>query len=73
MNNNIVKLNETKVISISLYDIYLAQAGQYHSNIDNYHENEHDNSGGHPDYHDNSHDNTPGRMKVKKIVKNGSN
>lgn len=66
MNNNIVKLNETKIIAISLYDIYLAQAGQCYNNLDSYHENEHDNSGGHPDYHDNSHDNTPGRMKIKK-------
>ena len=29
-----------------------------------FHDNGHDNSGGHPDYHNDSHDNTPGMRQL---------
>ena len=67
------EVKETKNMAFTLYERYLAQAGQNKSYLESYHENEHDNSGGHPDYHNNSHDNTPGKMRIKKLIKNETN
>ena len=51
-----------KTSLLSLYDLYLEQAGQKNIEMNSYHENGHDNSGGHPNFHCNQHDNTPSRM-----------
>lgn len=52
---------------LELLKIYQLQSSIGFSDVMGVHENEHDNSGGHPDYHNNSHDNTPGsHQKVLK-------
>ena len=58
----------TKQVVQEIYDKYLSQSSVECSGETSVHENEHDNSGGHPDYHNNSHDNTPGarQMVLKK-------
>ena len=66
-------LKDVKFIAIVLYEIYMAQSIQDNVETNCYHENEHDNSGCHPDYHNNSHDNTPGRMMTRTLVKNATN
>ena len=48
-------LREMKALSLSLYELYLAQASEKITEMNSYHENGHDNSGGHPDYHCNQH------------------
>ena len=63
-------LREMKALSLSLYELYLAQASE---KINSYHENGHDNSGGHPDYHCNQHDNTPSRMMRLVLTKDVTN
>lgn len=63
-NNNEFKLKEL----LTLYRKYLIQSHQDKLCVNTgYHENGHDNSGGHPDYHNNSHDNTLGIAKIKKL------
>ena len=64
---------DIKVIAIALYQIYMAQANQNNVELSYYHENEHDNSGSHPDYHNDSHDNTPGKMLNRSLTKNVAN
>lgn len=71
--NSIIELKEMKNDVILLYKLYLAQAGQSFDYLNDYHENEHDNSGGDPDYHNNSHDNTPGKQVLKRMIRNVSN
>lgn len=67
------RLENTKIIAIKLYELYMAQSNQNELGANCYHENEHDNSGSHPDYHNDAHDNTPGRMMIRTLVKNGTN
>lgn len=57
---------------IELYAIYTKQSNQENYSVTEYHENSHDNSGGHPNYHNNSHDNMPSMMRMK-LVKAKSN
>lgn len=53
---------------LELYKKYLIQANQEKLCISNgYHDNGHDNSGGHPNYHNDTHDNTPRFTRIKKI------
>lgn len=66
-------LKNMKIAAIKLYEIYMAQSNQNKTEMNCYHENEHDNSGAHPDYHNNSHDNTPDRMLTRTLVKNATN
>ena len=58
--------------ALNLFKIYLSQSYMRKPNQVNYHDNGHDNSGGHADYHNDSHDNTPGRYRLK-LVKNERN
>lgn len=69
----IQELKEMKTSLLSLYDLYLKQAGQKNIEMNSYHENGHDNSGGHPNFHCNQHDNTPSRMMRLVLTKNGTN
>lgn len=67
----------TKQVVQEIYDKYLSQSSVECSGETSVHENEHDNSGGHPDYHNNSHDNTPGlyksmSKKVDSVYQKGS-
>lgn len=55
------------------YEIYKMQSDQNNEKTTCYHENEHDNSGAHPDYHNNSHDNTPGRVMTRTLIENATN
>lgn len=73
MERNLIGEKTRKAKLTLLYKYYLKQAGQNYEYLKAYHENEHDNSGGHPDYHNNTHDNTPGKMMMKRKVKNVSN
>lgn len=76
MMKNAIKIEElenTKIVAIKLYEVYMAQSNQNELGANCYHENGHDNSGSHPDYHNDSHDNTPGRMMIRTLVKNGTN
>lgn len=66
-------LKDMKTAAIMLYEIYMSQSKQNNVEMNCYHENEHDNSGCHPNYHNNSHDNTPGRMMTRTLVKNETN
>jgi hypothetical protein len=66
-------LREMKALSLSLYEFYLAQASEKITEMNSYHENGHDNSGGHPDYHCNQHDNTPSRMMRLVLTKDVTN
>lgn len=66
-------IEKNKLLLLSLYETYLEQSGQKDIEITNSHENDHDNSGGHPDFHCNQHDNTPGKMKGLILTKNVSN
>lgn len=70
---NTQTLKKIKALSLSLYEIYLKQSDQKIFEMSSYHENNHDNSGGHPDYHCNQHDNTPDRMKSLVLIKNVTN
>ncbi len=71
--NNTQTLKKIKALSLSLYELYLKQSGQEIFDMSSCHENNHDNSGGHPDYHCNQHDNTPDRMKRLILIKNVTN
>ena len=42
----------------------MLQSSKRYQNKKDFHDNEHDNSGGHPDYHNDSHDNTPGMRQL---------
>lgn len=66
-------LKNLKIIATRLSRIYMAQSNKNVSEINCYHENEHDNSASHPDYHNDSHDNTPGRMMTRTLIKNATN
>ena len=57
--------------TLELLKLYQSQSSIGFSDLMGVHENEHDNSGGHPDYHNDSHDNTPGvhQMVLKKRAK----
>lgn len=52
-----------------LYETYINQGSNLLISSKGYHENEHDNSGGHPDFHNDSHDNTPSPPKLNFKVK----
>ena len=58
----------TKQTVQEIYKEYWSQSSIGFSDVMGIHENEHDNSGGHPDYHNDSHDNTSGarQMVLKK-------
>ena len=71
--NKIETLENMKTIAIKLYEIYMEQSNQNKIETECFHENEHDNSGGHPDFHNNSHDNTPDRMMTRILIKNATN
>lgn len=49
----------------NIYNEYLIQSSSVNHNLFSFHDNGHDNSGGHPDYHNDSHDNTPGFYNVQ--------
>lgn len=71
-NGKLEFLKTEKDVATALYEIYMAQSEEKDLEVNCYHENEHDNSGCHPDYHNNSHDNTPGRMKIRSLIKNNA-
>ena len=50
--------------TLELLKLYQLQSFIGFSDVMGVHENEHDNSGGHPDYHNDSHDNTSGTRQV---------
>lgn len=64
INSNYEKSSRTT----ELLKLYQVLSSIEFSNIMGVHENEHDNSGGHPDYHNDSHDNMSGgrQMVLKK-------
>lgn len=72
-NKKIKYLKKMKSSVNDLYKVYLAQANQKIKANDLYHENSHDNSGGHPNYHNNSHDNSSGKIMVYTLRKNDTN
>lgn len=72
-NKKIKYLKKMKSSVNDLYKVYLAQANQKINASDLYHENSHDNSGGHPNYHNNSHDNSSGKIMVYTLRKNDTN
>lgn len=57
---------------LELLKIYLLQSSKGYQNEKNFHDNGHDNSGGHPDYHNDSHDNTP-RMRQLVLTRHATN
>ena len=67
-DNNYQKVGRT----LELLELYRLQSSIGYSDGASFHENEHDDSGGHPDYHNDSHDNTPGvrQMVLKKRATN---
>lgn len=56
-----------KQIVKNSYKEYLSQSSINNTDGIYLHENEHDNSGGHPNYHNDTHDNTPEPPKSQNI------